>query len=49
MDRLEDRDELVGTGQLGIAGKMKDPSLYTLLDDLLSGRTPSVAGARFGR
>ena len=23
--------------------------IYTLLDDLLSGRTPSVAGARFGR
>ena len=23
--------------------------IYTLLDDLLSGRTPAVAGARFGR
>jgi NAD-reducing hydrogenase small subunit len=23
--------------------------IYTLLDDLLSGRTPEVAGARFGR
>ncbi|MDP2350870.1 MAG: NADP oxidoreductase, partial [Chloroflexota bacterium] len=23
--------------------------IFTLLDDLLSGRTPAVAGARFGR